>query len=117
MQEKKGLNIFDQKHTLNNQPPFLSPFIFAAKSRANEFCPDLASPDSVLSKVMSFLSVLSIVMIKLQVRVLRLTKYMIILKFHLVYFAHPIWFGLGTVPVESLDCKLSKNVYFYVCHL
>ena len=23
-----------------------------------------------------------------------------------------IWFSHGTVPVESLDCEFSKNVYF-----
>ena len=37
--------------------------------------------------------------------------------FHPVSFAHPASFGLGTVPVESLDCELSENIYFYVCQM
>ena len=38
-------------------------------------------------------------------------KCMIILMFH------PVSFGLGTVPVESLECDLSENIYFYVCQI
>ena len=26
-------------------------------------------------------------------------------------------FGLGTVPVKSLDCELLENIYFYVYQL
>ena len=37
--------------------------------------------------------------------------------FHPVYFAHPVSFGLGTVPVKCLDCELSENIYFYVCQM
>ena len=28
-------------------------------------------------------------------------------------FAHPVSFGLGTVPVESMDSELSENVYLF----
>ena len=27
---------------------------------------------------------------------------------------HPVSFGLVTVPIESFDCKLSENIYFFV---
>ena len=41
---------------------------------------------------------------------------MIILMFYPVQFAHPVSFGLGTMmPVESLDCELSENIYFEIC--
>ena len=29
-----------------------------------------------------------------------------------------IWFGHGTmVPMESLDCELSEDIYFYICQM
>ena len=57
-----------------NLTNFCITLFFAPQRGADEFYPDLVSPNSVLSKLMSSLSVLSIVMVKLQVRVLRLTK-------------------------------------------
>ena len=75
---------------------------FRPKRRANEFYPDLASPSSVLSKVMSFFAF--VVMIKLQVRVLRL------MKMHEFFNVPPciiwtpciIWFRHGTSGIFEL---------------
>ena len=100
----KKILIFDQKHTLSHWIPsiFLSPCVFAPKSRANEFCPDLASPNSVLQKWC--LSLLSIVMIKLQVRVLRLMKMHGYLNVPPCIICTPcfIWFRHGTSGIFGL---------------
>ena len=84
-----------------NSTPFLSPCIFAPESRANKFHPALASPNSVLSIKVS----------AAKTGCWGWRKRMIILMFH------PVSFGLGTVSVESLDCELSENIYFYECQM
>ena len=56
-------------------------------------------------------------MIKLQVRVLRLTKMYDYFNVPPVLLAHPVSFGFGTISIEFLDCELSENIYFYVCQM
>ena len=54
---KKNLNICSKTHFQPlNSTIFLSPCILVPESRGNEFYPDMARPNSVLSKVMSYLA-------------------------------------------------------------
>ena len=116
-QEKTNLNIWSKKHTLNHwiRPISLSPCIFAPQNRPNDFFPDLASPNSVFFVCVFvclfvfffqkwYLSLLSVVMIMLQVRVLRLTKMHDYLNVPPYIICTPciIWFRHGTSRIFRL---------------
>ena len=67
---KKNLNSCSKTHFQPlNSTIFLSPSILVPKSRGNEFYPDMASPNSGLSKVMLYFAFHR--NIKLQVTALR----------------------------------------------